>query len=283
MSSRMFARRTSQEDIAAGADQVLVGMSLPSDTVIHDIRAKISFHGSSGVRAAGAFTAYAVEAWILPVLDPDAASPFNTIWDALVPKDTDVQTLDLDTAAGDATPFWEPGEADFGALFDVGLRPERLYHKHEFLTLMNTSGPVLQDAAAPTDAVWIPGRNLRIHVGRRLRVRQPSVLLIAMASPSGDDTTLTEEAALAENEWFQVKYIEHVIERAELSMFGLVETGAETPWEEASILLQKHLDPDVFEGTDGSFVSQAYFAVTELGVDHSVPGVREKRMITTGR
>ena len=37
----------------------------------------------------------AVEGWILPVLDPDAGSSFDTLLDTLVPKDTDVEVIDL--------------------------------------------------------------------------------------------------------------------------------------------------------------------------------------------
>ncbi len=126
---RMFARRMSQVTTVAAADQVLFGVSLPSDSVVHDIRAKVHLIGNSPGVAWGLAHMYAIEGWILPVLDPDVGDDYDDIWDALVPKDTDVQTLDLDTAALDTSGFYEPGEADWSSLFDVGLRPERLYHR----------------------------------------------------------------------------------------------------------------------------------------------------------
>ena len=44
---RMLARRRSQISVAAGTDQVLWGMSLPSDTVVHDIKGEVHVIGSA--------------------------------------------------------------------------------------------------------------------------------------------------------------------------------------------------------------------------------------------
>ncbi len=280
---RMFARRSGQGACIVGTDEVMFGLSLPSDTVIHDIRAKISITNTLEHSIQQACR-YAVEGWILPVHDPDAASTFDTLWDTLVPKDTDVQTLDLDTGAADSTPFFEPGEADWSDLFDVGLRPERIYHRQKILTLPN-GGSIFthQDVETPFTVIWIPGDSIRIHIRRRLRVRQPSVVLFAIAAPQTDDTTTVQESALAEAEWGQVKYMEHVLERAMLHVLGVVETGAETPWEEATAIIQKHLDPDVREDSAGRFTASSYEFVFEAMVDHSVVGTLEKHAVSTGR
>ena len=133
----------------------------------------------------------------------------------------------------DTSPFFEPGEADWTAVFDVGLRPERIYHRDRLLTIVNGSVFTYQDNQSPFNVEWRAGDSFSIHIGKRLRVRQPSVLVFAVAAPSMDDTTVTIQAALAENEWPQVKYMSHILERAMLHVLGVVEAGAETPWEEA--------------------------------------------------
>ncbi len=280
---RMFARRMSHIRTSGGADQVMWGISLPSDTVVHDIRCKVK--GLSQLRTLGRNEAHmlAYEVWILPVLDPDAANSYDDLFDNLVPKDTDVQTLDLDTAAFDTTPFYEPGEADWTSLMDVGLRPERLYHRHEIKTMNANAAFIYQDNQTPFDIQWVGGERFQVHIKRRLRVRQPSVLVMACATPSFDDTTAVVQGNLLEAEWPQIKYVGHVLERALLHLLGVTEVGAETPWEEATALLQKHLDPDVYEELGGSFTSVTYDLFSEVMIDHSVVGELGKQAITTGR
>ena len=44
---RMFARRLGYVRTSTGADVVMFGISLPSDTVVHDIRVKVRGHSQS--------------------------------------------------------------------------------------------------------------------------------------------------------------------------------------------------------------------------------------------
>lgn len=267
---RMFARRNSQRTVAPGTDVAAFGLSLPSDSVVNDIRVKMMFSGTD--MNFGTTVAYAVEMWILPILDPDAANDYDDIMDALVPKDTDVQTIDLDTGAADTSPFWEPGEADWSKLLDIGLRPRRLYHKHEWKTIASPGGFLRQDTETPFNNIWLPTGEMTIRVKRRLRVSQPSVLVLAVGSPSLDDTTITPHGHLLENEWGRVKYAGDMLKQAHMDLIGLTEAGAETPWEEATDLLQKHLMPDMVEITAGSYATQTWTVVTEAVIDHSVKG-----------
>lgn len=280
---RMFARRMSQIRTTSGADQVMVGWSLPSDTVLHDIRLKVQMVGLTSRLLHGASHMFAVEGWILPVLDPDSGATYDTLWDQLVPKDTDVQTIDLDTEAADTTPFYEPGEADWSAVLDVGLRPQRLYHRHALITEASPGQMVSYDTQTPFNIVWSARQNFKIQVRKRLRVRQPSALVFAIASPALDDTTGVVAGMLEEAEWAQVKYSGNLLERALLHLFGVVEAGAETPWEEATALLQKHLDPDLYEETAGKFGLETYDVYSEAMLDHSVVGEVAVGSISTGR
>ena len=42
MAIRMFARRRTHVEVGVGTDQVLFGITLPSDTVVNSVRAKVS-------------------------------------------------------------------------------------------------------------------------------------------------------------------------------------------------------------------------------------------------
>jgi len=277
--TRMLARRRGQIISAAGSDQVFFGLSLPSDTVINSIRAQVHLVGTTIIDHLLAHY-YAIEGWILPVLDPDAATQFETIWDNLVPKDTDVEVVDLDVVASDTSPFFEPGEVDWTQLLDVGLRPKKIYGKYQLQTYANAASKL---TVATDDPSYVPTDVVHISINKRMRVTQPSILAFAFAVPSGDDTSTVSETALAEGQWGQVKYIDHVMERGMLHLFGVVEAGAETPWEEATALLKLHLEPDVREETAGHYSAPAYNVDVDAIIDHSVVGSLGKGTITTGR
>ncbi len=279
---RMFARRLANRTINPGEDRVLVGLSLPSGSRVNNISIDVRLHQVLPI-AIREVTMYAVEGWIVPVLDPDAATLLDTIWDQLVPKDTDVETIDLDTTSADSTPFYEPGEPDFSSLMDVGFRPERIYHRNRLLSIGNGSIFTFQDNQTPFLPQWIPGDSFRIRIRKNYAVRQPSVLMFAVANPSLDDTSAVSLAAASEAEWGQTKYIGHVLERALLHLFGVTEAGAETPWEEATALLKKHLEPDVFEETAGTFDAAVWDCSMKAIIDHSVEGRLGQTSISTGR
>lgn len=279
----MFARRTAQQVITSNTDEVIGGISLPSDCTLNDIKIECSIVDASHLDArSGRF--YAVEGYVLPVQDPDAGVGFDTLWDNLVPKDTDVQVMDLDTGALDTTPFFEPGEVDWTALFDVGLQPRRIYQRSKLLTLAGGGAVhVFQDNQSPFTVLWIAGDRFTIRIRSPIRVSQPSVVVFALANPALDDTLTTLETALSENKWAQIKYIDHVVERGLLHVLGIVEAGAETPWEEATALLQEYLEPDTHEQTAGRFASGSYETYTRQMYDISVPGTMEQAAISTGR
>ncbi len=278
---RMFARRQAAKIVSSPADEFLFGLTLPSDTVVHNIRARFKIWDGSALQVLANVLSYAVEGWVLPLLDPDAAQGFDNLWDTLVPKDTDVQTMDLDTGAADATPFFEPGEADWSQLLDIGLRPRRIFHRHRFLTILDAYHR-FNDTETPFLMKWEAGDQFSINL-RGFRVQQPSVVLFALAAPAMDDDVTTSEAALTEPEMGQIKYVGHVLERAMLHLFGVFETGAETPWEEATALLQKHLDPDPQYESGLTSIGSAWNCHVEAMIDHSVVGRLDTKQISLGR
>lgn len=285
MSLRLIARRTAQVVASAGVDAVLMGISLPSDTVINSIRLQggVLSSGGGSELDSNEVTTYAMEAWVLPIDDPDATADFDDIWDTLVPKDSDVQTLDLDAQTADTSVFYEPGETDWQALFDLGLRPDRVWHRVKELSINNTMGLKFVDSQTPFAPKWQPGDQFRFNLKRKVRIRNPSVFLIGVGVPAGDDTITVVESPLAENEWGRVKYLGDTLKMAMMDVLGIIEAGAETPWEDATDLLQKHLDPDVLEVTDGFWKAEALAVYGKMVVDMTVPGNVDVGTVTTGR
>ena len=278
---KIRARRYAQRITSGGTDEVLVGWSLPSDTIVHSVRGRVSAQSSVSQALLESFICM-VEGYVLPVLDVDAEVSFDTLWDNLVPKDTDVQLMDLDTAAADTTAFSEPGEIDWASLLDVGLRPKKVYGRENLVTFPTsptgfniTSADVLKYVPAATF-------NLGLDTGP-FRVSQPSVLLFALGSPVMDDTTTVVEKAAKEDEWGRHKYITQVVQDAMKVLFGLTQAGAEVPWQNAIDLIQKLLEPDVMEETVGSWGSAAWVSFSNAVMTYSVRGTFEQLTLSSGR
>lgn len=272
-------------NMALGNDEVLIGISLPSETVVHGITFMGGVVTPSDAKelVPTAVHQYALEAWVLPIDDPDATADFDDVWDTLVPKDTAVQTLDLDAESPDTEPFYEPGKVDWQAVFNVGVRPKRLWHHKKILTINNTMGIRWVDSQTPFEPKWQAGDEFSFRTRQSFMVEQPSVLLIGVGIPDGDQTTATVETPLAENEWPRVKYLGDTLLLALQEVLGLTEGGAETPWEEAADLLQRHLDPSVMEETAGFWSADSLKFYGDMVVDHSVTGTLNIGTVTTGR
>ncbi len=282
MTTTMRIRRQFATSVSAGTDDVIAGVFMPSDTVIGNIRGRVSLH--SQILAVNNVVHAAVEGWILPVSDPDAATTMSALWDALVPKDTSVNALDLDTGAADATPFYEGGTILWEKVFDVGASPRRVFHMHDDFSLGHNNVVSQQDVESAFLQEWFAGKDFMINVPRTFRVTVPSLFVVGVASPVADRTSATTPiAGLAETDWAQIKYIDHVMERAVLDLLGVIEAGAETPWEEATALLRQHIDPLMLEADAGTFLGATWFTSGEIVADHTVPGIMAKSLITGGR
>lgn len=272
----MYARRRNQITTTAGEDEVLFGISLPAESVVNNVSANIHMVGLNSFSPSECGW-YAIEGWILPVLDPDSVSTYHVHWNRLVPKDTDTQTFDMDTGAQDTSSFFEPGEADWSQMLDAGLRPRRIYQKIELLSYATSPKPHTESDVTK----WTPTAAFKVRIGRRMFVKQPSVMVFAIASPAVDDVTTTEETALAENEWSRVGYLEHVVEQAQMDLLGLADGG--TAIAAATDLIQKHLEPDVYNENGGAWRQLTSRVWTDAIIDHSVKGRLGKASITTGR
>lgn len=280
MSIRILTRYNDQHQVASGTDQVLCGISLPGDCTLNNVNLKLDFSAST-VSSLGQQHGWAVEAWIVPVEDPDLGDTYDDLWDLLVPKDSDLDNVDLDTQAEDNTPFFEPGEPDWLQVFDIGLIPERVFERHGTMTYANHNGGYNLTSA---DAVqWLGRENFAVRLRKRYRVTVPSVFMLGMASPVFDDTTSAEPTSLAENEWNRTKYVGELLHQVTTRLLGLVQAGAETPYQEALDLVKKLIEPDVVEKTGGSYFAKTWHTSLSGIVDWSVPGLMDRITLTSGR
>lgn len=285
MAVRVFSRRTGEMKVNAGADDVMWGISLPEGTKIHDIKCKVQMLTDDRQLSDRKAHGYSIEMYLLPIFDPDSAQAFNDVWDKLVTKDQPTNTLDLDTAVAATSPMWEPGEHDITKMFDVGYQAEQLWAVHRIATVANPRHVIIKqmDVETPFETIWQGGGIESVHVGRKLSVTAPMVLCFGMGIPSFDSTTATPETTLSEAQWAQLQYVEHVMERMFVDALGLTEAGAETPYEEAAVLIFAHVEPAVFEESTGWFDTEAYRTVFEAVIDHSLQGNFDGMVLSSGR
>lgn len=279
----MIARRRGQVLVEAGVDKVIWAISLPQDALIRNVRGKVDLIGTSDFSfILGTF--YGLEMYVLPVFDPDATNVIQTLFDQLVPKDTAVQAIDLDTGATDATPFFEPGEVNWAEVLDIGVRPEKMYSRYKMLNATNALF-MGRDPETPFSLEMRLGDSVEVQVAKTYRVKQPSVVALAIATPVLDQTAddVLTLHALEEDEWGRIKYAELMLEHAMIDLLGLTESGAETPWEEATDLLQEYLEPPMTEDTSGNWTSAQFNTYHDFKMDIWVPGRVSVKMLTTGR
>ncbi len=257
-------------------DTVLVAFDLPADSVLRTVSARINIIGVQTALERETSVMYALAAYLIEIDDPNAVVSYENLWDRFVPKYTDLDTIDLDTGAADTTPFWEPGEANFDEIFDIGNMPLKLWMHRRMLTFADPGigGMRFQPAETPFEPQWIPADVANFRLNRSIRVRAPSVVILAIGNAGLDDTT-TARPTLVESEWGQIQFVESTLERSLIHQLGVIEPGAETPWEESSQLLRKHLAPDIFEATAGAFLTEAYNCFVQMQFSHTVPGSME--------
>ncbi len=238
--------------------------------------ASVDVIGASVAKEREQACGYAAGMWLIQLDDADSVGSYENIIDERIPKYTDVDAIDLDTNTADTTPFWEPGEADFQEVWDMDNPVRKLFMRRKTLTFATpgSSGLRFQPAESPFEPQWHAADSFQIKLNRRIRVRRPSVVVVAFASPGYDDTT-TSRVALTEGEWGDIQYVEQTLERSLMDQLGKTEAGAETPYVEATDTLRKHLAPDVFEETAGAYTTEAYNVFTTLHFEHTVPGSME--------
>ncbi len=200
----------------------------------------------------------------------------NTIWDRQVPKDIEEGSgaSALDTAGAPATPEYEPGEIDYSEIYDSGPLELRGGKMRGLVTYANT--PV-----GYADTTYTPTANIKLKLGGSPRVYEPSVVAVGVSSPQMIDSTTGEWTSPSEQQWTQLQYAGMTLEQTVIESIGLVESGAETPWEEASEFLFNYAEPDAYEEDSNTLVPVGWILVARATFVVDVPGTIGEKTLST--
>lgn len=274
---RIFRHQLGQVQVANGSDEVFADMPIPSECTQNNVWGKVHIVENEEVTIDNVVL-YGVDGFVLAVPDPDTLDSVDDLWDRLVDKDDDLgpNSLDLDETAADTDNLYEAGEPSVGAILDAHIYKD---DNHWF-----RRRGLMSFATSPTGFHWVtsevstyqPRDFFKIRARKPIYTEYMSMSLLGLSMPNVVTFATVPNSPSSNSEWLRQKYIEVVLEQAWMSLLGVTEAGAETPWEDAASLVQKLVEPGVYEDTTGVFQSNLGLQlVAETTWDITVPGRRE--------
>ena len=272
---RAFPQMTVQKQVPADADEIIGVVWLPAGSSLNNVHMSVDVIGTSidVVKAA----LYGIDMYVLPVLDPDTTITPDAIWDNQVPKDDAVgsNVLDLDTAAADDDPVFEPGDPSIEKLIGMTTAPTRIFRRRRILTFAKRASGFI----AGTPNTYIPAEHFATKIGKKVRVENHSIALLGFSSPK---TTITDTTFLAvdtNKDWAMLQYLQETAKDMLKQLVGLTEAGAETPYEDAASFISRWMEDFVEEDTD-AFIAQSWRVFADLSFDVTVPGEMSVRSMS---
>ena len=266
---QVIGRRMSQRVIGAGTDQVIVGFPLPAGGRLNSVHLDVRVVGPEDTPVLNVGF-YGFSGFVVPILDPDQVLSHNLIWDQQIPKDVEISAgaFDLDTGATDTTPEFEIGTPDLSAVVKLASNaPHEIFRRRKMVSCH--SSPTF---IAGTPDTYLPIDSFLTDVRPRVQVETPSMVLFGLSAPDTLSTTNTAENTPAETEWVLLQYLEVALEQMIMSLIGLTEAGAESPYEESQAFIARLIEADPFETTAGAFGAFAWNLFTMATFDISVDG-----------
>lgn len=273
--------------IDAGQDEVVCSMPIPPGGVLLGYRAEI--HAITAIHQPVIKSAVALFGKAVVVRTGgsmmDASLSLQTLWDQMVPKDVD---LDI-TAGGDdvdwddgaiAGPFEEPGHINFNDMVELGQRPTQLQEKEVMST---PASPQAKMFHVDTTDEFFPTARMTMGKNLKHRARDASYFLLALGSPSWDETTTTEPSTIANQEWSLLTYPDVMFEMMLPDLLGMSEAGAESPFTEAAAQAVSFVEPPVHEDADGGeFKAVDWNVWVKWTVRIATPGRPQMRTLKGG-
>ncbi len=261
MGRQLFRTQYKQRVIGAGSDEVIGVMPIPSGGMVANVWGDVHLVAQTNLDRDLA-AVYACGGWIMPTVRATAAVSVDTLFDEMVTKDADASVgaqsvnVDDDPLTADATPFEEPGEPNLSRVYNMGAMAERIYNRERILTI--ASRGLMEPVASSEVDLWMPTDHFKIRISKKFRVSTPSYLMFAVAVPTLDDMTTTNETSLLAFESRLLENLEMAIELSMPMIVGITEATAETPFAELAQFIEKLVEPTTEEETAGAFAQVIY-------------------------
>lgn len=261
--------------IPTTTDQVVASMPIPPGGVFMGFRAEIHGIAALPIDMDSAMIAY-MRGVIVPMGSATMDQPISvqTLWDQRVPKDVDLSTTagadEIDWDDGTiTTPFQEPGQLGWNDLVQLGDRPIDIARRNSGLITFANAG---RDPHLDTTRKFTPAYTVRMGSNHRVRVRQASYFLLAIGSPTWDETTNSAVQTIVETAWSALTYPDVMFDLMLPDILGMTVTGATSPFQEMAGAALDFVEPLVREEAAGDFVNGAWDTFTDWSVRVLTPG-----------
>ena len=270
ISRKVFSHR----QVASNSDAVIAWGAIPAGGKFGGATVRGAIVGGEE-RSILTAMVYGMSAYVIPVLDLNTLdSTPDTTWDNQVPKDDDVAegALDFELDSADTTPDIEVGPSNLSMLVGAKTGPAKLFRFERVVTFADAPSGFVQ--AVPD--TYVPLARYAFRVKKEVRVEVPSVVLMAVSSSLLSIATsfvgsLYEWAPSNAQSWMQLQYLGDALERTAPFLTGVVEAGAESPYQEAAELVARMVE-QAYEDGDGAFATQTIQAFTATTMSIEVPG-----------
>lgn len=270
---RIPVRQWTSFDVTAGADKVVYATPLPPGTLLKGVNGTARMIATAAV-AVDLATFIGFHGYVVRVPDPDTAISLNTLWDTFVKKDLAMSAgaFDLDENLID-DPVDEPGHVQIEHLMGFNDEAHQVFERLEMLTFADSQGGFDKTAED-----YRPVTKFRVKVNKPVRVTVPSYLLFGASVPALTATNAGFQLIDTDSEWYQMAWMDNTLRNMAISLAGLVEAGAETPYVEGMTLVGELLER-VIEETAADFTAAAMRVITRLTATVEYPGMPSFRSI----
>ncbi len=274
----LYPKMVAQADVIPGEDQVIAAMAIPGNSKLTSCWLDISMVADVAINVVAA-SMYAITGYIVPMLDPDAATAPNTMWDNQIPKDDALalDVIDMDTGAADTTAEVQIGDPSIEELFNVSSRPEQIFKRVELITFGKQSAGF----EVGTPDTYIPRDAFKTQIKRKYFVELPSMLLLGISAPAVRAVGTVPFTPQTVQDWMQLRFMADTAEDAWKLAAGIPEPGAESPYEDAATLIDAYLE-QFWQETSGSFVSSGYRVFVSMRCAVDVEGSLSITSLSSG-
>lgn len=270
----IYMRRYGVVGVTVGSDAAIVAWPIPAGGSLVALKGEAHLVPQEDIGITDVVM-YAMEGWICRTEVLSDFQAMQTLWNAAVPKDTALSTLDEDDAS-DSQSFFEAGLVNLAQVFGQEvLGPERVFQREKMLSFANAPSG-FKDATPDT---YIPAEAFEINVRKKYTVRDFNGLLLGVGSPdyavANDDDIIPQLGGLGTRQsFYALRFLQEFMDMAMISLIGLVEAGAETPYTDILTFIQELLERMnvggggslQFEGTNWSSAVRATAGIQVPGM-----------------
>lgn len=225
---------------------------------------------------------YSLKGYLIPIPDFDTQVTYKALWDKMVPKDDSAtDSIDQDEAAGDAAPEDEPGDPDLEVIMGLsGTKLTKWFDRKRWISYASHPTGFEQN----TTWFYWPAEVVNVNVNRKIFAEEPSMLMLALSSPSLDITTTSLRSTPTRQDWARMDDIDDTLNDMRKAVLDLEEVAGDAPYTTAQIMIVDLLEQAMMEeaAVGNDFRAVEWRVLSSINFKVDMPGPRPQREITAG-